>query len=69
MEDQKQSSYDVPRPDLRRAGWEKRLAYAESRNWTAGQLAYACGFDPKGTAIMAARNGVKLRGMGADADD
>lgn len=53
----------VPRPDLRRAGWDRRLSYALEHSWTAGQLARACGFDPRGVAIMAERYGVYLRNM------
>ncbi len=63
MVDRAESARDVPLPWLRAAGWAKRLAFAQRRNWTAGQLAHACGFDPRGTAIMAARHGVRLRGM------
>ena len=56
-------SLSVPRPDLRAAGWDKRLAFAKSRGWSAEKLATACGFTSKGTAVMAARCGVHLRGM------
>ncbi|WP_312526642.1 hypothetical protein [Paracoccus sp. (in: a-proteobacteria)] len=56
-------SLSVPRPDLRAAGWERRLAFAKSRGWSAEKLATACGFTTKGTAVMAARCGVQLPGM------
>ncbi len=52
----------IPRPDLRAAGWELRIAYARRKGWTATELAKACGFRPAGTAVMLARMGVRLRG-------
>ncbi len=46
---------------LRKASWWTRLTYASRHGWTVDMLAAACGFDPQGTATMAARLGIPLR--------
>lgn len=46
---------------LRKASWWTRLTYAHRRDWTVERLAAVCGFDPQGTAAMAARLGIPLR--------